>query len=232
MGTGRSGLSKGVQNILGKKGKGLFKRYPDISEAIQIINPNYKDEWKTSSVPKSDKELYNMYGRNCALVTTAAALQLKGYDVEAMPRDTTWRGFDSVFNYKWTSENFKSPADTSRNYSGVPWKENFYNTNRFSASDVKGITSEISSQMSDWGTHSFAAMNVGWKGGGAHVIIVYQEKSQTTMIDFQTHSSYTVDEWFKAHPSAKLDSIGLYRLDNQKINKKISDLDKIVKRRS
>jgi hypothetical protein len=154
-----------------------------------------------------------------------------GYDVEAMPRDKKWRGFDSVFDYQWTPENFKSPANKWINYSGVPWDENFSNTNRFSSDSVEGIKSEITSQMQNWGIHSFAAMNVSWEDGGAHVILVYQEKYNTTFMDFQTHKFYSADAWFKAHSSAALDSIGLYRLDNQQIKSKIKNLHKIVKKK-
>ena len=226
MGNGRrSGLSRGikdttakVKSILGERGKVLFERIPNVMDALRVVNPNYSP-WNYE------------YSENCASCTTAAALQLMGYDVEAMPRDKKWRGFDSVFDYQWTPENFKATADKYVNYSGVPWDENYTNTNRFSASSLDGIKSEITSQMKDWGVRSFAAMNVAWEGGGAHVLIVYQEKHRTTFMDFQTQRMYTVDDWFKSHPSAKLDSIGLYRLDNQSIKKNIKDLHKIVKRR-
>lgn len=224
MGTGRSGIPKGLKNttakVLGMKMKPLFERH-DMIEALRIVNPNY-------NMPGTGTD----YTHNCALCTTAAALQLMGYDVEAMPRDKKWRGFDSVFDYVWTPENFKSPKDKFENYTGIPWDENYHNTNRFTGSDANSVRSEIEAQMKSWGTKSFAAMNVAWKGGGAHVVIVYQEKHQTTVMDFQTHATYSVEQWFNAHPNAKSESIGLYRLDNQKIKSSIKDVNKIVKRRN
>lgn len=226
MGTGRSGLSKGLKNktvknigqVLGRQLKPLFERY-SLDEAMRIINPLY-------NAPGTGTD----YTHNCALCTTAAALQLLGYDVEAMPRDKTWRGFDSVFDYKWTPENFKRP-NSDINWAGVPWYENYHNTNKFTSNRKDKVMSEITEQMKSWGNNSFAAMNVKWTGGGAHVVIVHNNGGQVNMMDFQTHEKHTVSGWFNAHPSAKPGSIGLYRLDNQIIKKNIPDLDKIVRRR-
>lgn len=220
MGTGRSGLPKGVKNItsktLGLKMAPMFERY-SVDDALKIVNPRYNEPGTGIS-----------YTHNCALCVSAAALQLMGYDVEAMPRDRKWRGFDSVFDYKWTPENFRAPENKFVNYTGVPWDKNYDNPNRFTSSGVK---QEIMDQMAAWGNKSFAAMNVSWKGGGAHVVIVYHEKSKTSIMDFQTHQRYSVEQWFKAHPSAKPETIGLYRLDNQKLKSNARDLHKIVKRR-
>lgn len=236
-----SGLPKGVKNSQNNthsstpldkyKSTPLFDRVKNLNEALYMINPNFDDKWLSVGLPESEKKLYNKYGKNCALVTTAAALQMMGYDVEAMPRDRTWRGFDSVFDYEWTPENFVSPSDSYVNYAGVPWEKEYHNTNRFRGSNADSIREQIKSQMAKWGEGSFAALQVSWKGKGAHIFTVRQDAKGTTFIDFQIHKSYTPEQWFAAHPKAKPESIGLYRLDNQKIKSNIPDLDKIVKKR-
>ena len=208
-----------TSRVLGKRVRPLFERY-NTTTALGIVNPNYNMPGTGSA-----------YTENCALCVSAAALQLMGYDVEAMPRDKKWRGFDSVFDYQWTPDNFKSPANKGINYTGVPWTENYINTNRFTGSDAASVAREIEAQMKSWGPNSFASMNVAWNGGGAHTIIVYQSANGTAIMDFQIHKTYTVDQWFKAHPSAKADSVGLYRLDNQTIKFDTRTIHKIVKRR-
>lgn len=225
MGTGRFGGGGGTRGLgalakyFGKKVKPLLERGLKFKEALSRINPNYG---------QGDE-----YSSNCALCVTAAALQMMGYDVEAMPRSATWRGFDSVFDYKWVPENFVSPLDRRLNYMGVPYDKNDANTNRFTSSNLPDVISTIENQMNTWGNKSFAAMNVAWKGRGAHVVIVRQDSFGVTHVtDFQTHQDYTLSSWFKAYPNAKLDSIGLYRLDNQKIKSSITDVDKIVRRRN
>lgn len=228
MGNGaKSSLFKGVKDrtasvlekYIGKKGLSLFDKFPDPNDYMKVVNPNYG----------SGRE----YSINCALVTSAAALQILGYDVEAMPRDKKWRGFDSVFDYEWTPDNFKSPRDNMLNYSGVPWDENYTNTNRFKGTSVDSVVKEIKSQMSTWGDNSFAAINVAWKGGGAHVFIVSQRNGETTFMDFQTHRQGSPERWFNGNKDfVRLDSIGLYRLDNQKIKtSNTKELSKIVKKR-
>ena len=233
MGTGRSGLPKGIKNTtaqvlsqenehgaLGLRVKPLYQRYSKIEDALGIVNPYYNHPGTGTS-----------YTTNCALCTTAAALQFMGYDVEAMPRDTTWRGFSDVFDFQWTPENFKAPKNEMLNYAGVPWGKSYYNTNRFTGGRVNTVAAEIESQMKSWGTNSFAAMSVCWRSGGSHSIFVYQSNSGTRIMDFQTHRSWPVSNWFATHRTAVLNSIGLYRLDNQKIKSEIKDLDKIVRRR-
>ena len=180
-----SGLKKGVasklqkaKDVLGKKVKRLFERGLKFKESIEIVNPHFGEG--------------DEYSTNCALCVTAAALQMMGYDVEAMPRDSTWHGFDSVFDYKWTPENFVSPHLTSINYAGVPFNENSANTNRFTSSNADVVANQIKSQMATWGNKSFAAMNVSWKGRGAHVVIVRQDSFGVTHItDFQTQRLYS-----------------------------------------
>lgn len=225
MGTGRfsgGGGTRGMgalANYFGKKMKPLLERGLKFKEALSRVNPNYGNG--------------DEYSTNCALCVSAAALQMMGYDVEAMPRSKTWRGFDSVFDYKWIPENFVSPNDRFVNYSGVPFDKNDNNTNRFTSSTVEGVMNQIELQMNTWGNKSFAAMNVSWMRRGAHVVIVRKDAFGVTHVtDFQTHQDYTLQGWFKAHPTAKPDSIGLYRLDNQRIRSSIKDVDKIIKRRS
>ena len=64
----------------------------------------YNRNLKKSLVnPEYNALIKNAYARNCALCTTATALQLMGYDVEAMPRAEKWRGVNNVFNIDYTT---------------------------------------------------------------------------------------------------------------------------------
>jgi len=233
----KRGGEQSSAKLLGKKLEEIFERYPNVIEALRIVNPNFDEYWlRYPPTERDEGSEYWKWGKNCALVVTAAALQLMGYDVEAMPRDTVWRGFDNVFEFDWKDyDNYMSPGDVDRfNYSGTDYFGSYSNPNKtsdwkMSTETNDSVASVVDNKMQQWGTHSFAAMNVSWKQGGAHVVIVYREKYRTSVFDFQTHRSYDIEDYFKK--DIEKDSVGLYRLDNRKIKDKIKDGNKIFRRR-
>ena len=215
---------------LGVPGEDIFARNNnDFSKAMKIVNPNYKPYIELSSKGRKENEPYH---KNCALCSVAGVLQLMGYDVEAMPKDTEWRGFDDVFNFDWKNhDNYVAP-NNKVNYSGTNWRDSRANPNKCKARTIEQAVDKITTTMTNWGEHSFAIMNFQWKNGSSHAVVVYKEKYATTIMDFQDGSTYSGGQMAQLLRDAKPGSIGLYRMDNAKLRDNIIDLDKIVKRRS
>ena len=199
---------------------------------MKIVNPNYKPY---SNLTSKGKEENKPYHKNCALCSVAGVLQLMGYDVEAMPRDTDWRGFDNVFNFDWKNhDNYVAPANQV-NYSGTNWLDSRANPNKFNCRTSQSVINKLQDTMTRWGEHSFAIMNVKWNGkskSGCHAVVVYKEKYATTIMDFQTGQTYSGSSLQQFFKDVSPGSVGLYRMDNAKLRDNIKDLDKIVKRRS
>ena len=102
---------------LGTPGKSLFTRFDTEADALKSINPHWGEG--------------KAYSYNCPLCTTAAALALRGYDVEAAPRDKVWRGFGDVFDFNWKNpDNFVSPA-SKVNYAGTDYRAIRANPDKF-----------------------------------------------------------------------------------------------------
>lgn len=207
---------------LGIAGQDLWSRYNNnMTDAIKSINPNYDAFGGKANEP---------YHKNCALCSAAAVLALKGYDVEAMPRDIVWRGPDSVVDFDWTNyDNFVAPGSYQR-WAGGNYTEELINPNKFTGT-YKTVARKLEDTMAKWGLHSYAEMKVKWKGGrGSHSIIVYQEKTGTTIIDFQNGRTYHGTEQIRNFMKRVTPSkTALYRMDNAPVNANIQNLDKIVK---
>ena len=238
---GLSNIQKGskydylLSKLVGRKGKGLFDREPNLIDALKLVNPNYDTRWllgKPSDTSRGSE--YDKWARNCAITSTAGALQIMGYDVEALARTSTWRGFDSVFEYDWKDFNSYLAPKNGTNWHGTDWHFSSSNPNKGAPDgtlDAKSCSGWIDKQMQSWGTHSVAIMNVQWNSGGGHAIVVYREKYKTSVFDFQTHQYYSIDQFFTSHKNIKFESTGLYRMDNQKLKTKSKDAYKMIKRR-
>lgn len=100
MGTGRSGLSKGLKDttktvtkLLGNKTLTPYNQLHSSKDVEQTIKSNYaeganphRDDWLNENDPKLWKKLRWQYHNNCQRVCYATDLRLAGYDVEALPR--------------------------------------------------------------------------------------------------------------------------------------------------
>jgi len=193
---------------------------------VKSINPNY-----------STKKLE--YRVNCALCSTAFALKMMGYDVEAMPKDPNkWRGFNGVFNYNWNdSNNFIAPELTSNGWNiKSPWNGTDIAaqvvTNKHIGKNTKQATNNIIKFMEDAGTGSIAVMNVKWKEhSGAHAVnVINGGKHGIMIVDSQVGKIYkgatAIQNYLKR---TEVQKTGLYRVDNQKIYQSPSVTKKIVK---
>ena len=220
-----------VNSYLGAPGKDIFERFDNniSKDLLHYVNPHYNDQ----SIPY--KERRQLYGKNCALCSVAGVLQIMGYDVEAMPRDKTWRGFNDVFEFDFKNyDNYLAPGNRNYQWSGTDYYTASNSTNTFSSRETaNSATTKIEKQMEKWGLHSTAIMNVKWKDSNtAHAVVVYQEKYRTTIFDFQTGETFSGhDQIVNFMKDTTASRTGLYRLDNAKIKSDTPDIDKIVKKK-
>ena len=220
---------------LGRPGKSLWSRYDSEDAAIKSINPNYED----LSLSKKERKRYR---ENCALCTTAALLDMRGYDVEAMPRDTTksasgrdigWRGAVNVFDFDYNDfKSYIAPGSDRMNPTGMDWHKSIKNPNKFTRSLAKNADL-VDKQMQAWGENSAAELIVGWKRGGYHSVVVFSDNGVTKVVDFQDGSKATVHDYMLNDERDTLSPshMELKRLDNAPIKQNIKDLDKMVRKK-
>ena len=180
------------------------------------------------------------YRRNCALAATAFALQARGYDVEAMPRDTQWRGFDSVFDVDYSNPDNYVVNSSAVGISGVPNAREIvrkYGADKISIQDVptmprgaQAVANKINERMNSWGENSVAILNVKWKDtSGAHTVAVVNRLGGVSIVDPQSgRVEHNITSYLKRTIA---NHTSLVRVDNAPIKSNIKDLDKIVKRR-
>ena len=225
-----------VEGILGKRGTAP----EDIYTIIDTINPRYG-----SGVE---------YSKNCALCSVAGALSLMGYsDLEAMPRDTVWRGYHKVFDLDANDyDNYIAPSNynsisssffSAVNKSGIP-EDRFdgimrvetakKNPNQFSSRTLTAIR-QIDSFMKSKGDGAVAILSVPWRTGGAHAMVVYRDGGLTTLIDFQTRKIMSNEESIHDYlRDAQMSRALLQRVDNASIRNDLNagDLSKMVRRKN
>lgn len=189
------------------------------------INPNYSQS--------------SLYRTNCALCSTAFALNARGYDVEAQPRDTTWRGFGDVFQIDYGNTDNYILNSSAAGLSGVPGirgiKAQYPNLDISTIQKMpRGSTAvarKIVSQMKSWGDGSIAVMNVKWKGGNsAHAVNVVNDKGVIRIVDSQNGRTTANLQSYLSQTVAN--HTQLVRVDNATVRTNIKNLDKMVKRRS
>lgn len=205
-----------------------------MDSAVNIINPN---RWTGGEE----------YSKNCALCAVAVALQARGYDVEAMPRDKDqWRGLDSVFDVDYSNPDNYFTSGTRYRMSGVPSKSTIVNnsyygaySNRINDYEVptaprgaNAVANAIIKKAEKWGNGAVGVLNVKWKNSpSAHALNVvnvngvvygYDAQSNTLIPNLHSYMKRTIAQ-----------RTSLVRLDNAPIREDINknDLAKMVKRR-
>lgn len=88
-------------DVLGPKRPVVFDKLVNYMKENNTINPNYKTFGQTG-------EEYKKWHHNCAICSAAVVMQLKGYNVEAGPRDAgKWRGTETIFEVDYSNpDNF------------------------------------------------------------------------------------------------------------------------------
>ena len=187
------------------------------------INPNYGKGY--------------VYSINCALCTTAFALAARGYDVEAMPKDKTWRGFNSVFDVDYSNPDNYIVGNGVGHFLGSPTSWDIHLKYGVPKSDIpfakKGASANaalIESKMKQWGNGAVAAMSVKWKAGNsAHSVALVNDKGTIKIVDAQTGKSTTDIKGYLSQTRANWTTVT--RLDNAPVKQNIpsSTLSKVVK---
>lgn len=226
-------------------------QYKAIAELIKGQPSQYNKNLIKSIVnPEYDMFRSNKYSKNCALCTLASALRLKGYDVEAMPRDKDWRGPANVFDVDYSNKNnYILGSDQDRKYTGEPSKMvmrdsqgnklkglQLYHKNQYikdipvMPKSASAAAKAINDKVKTWGNGAFGEMSVTWKGGkSAHSVLIFNENGKATIYDSQTHKVHRDVEKYLSGTMPRRTSI--QRLDNAPVKSGIKDLDKMVKRR-
>ena len=188
------------------------------------------DNWVLNPEYYSNKKGYN---DNCALVSTAAALYAMGYDVEAMPRDTVWRGFDTVFEVDYSNPSNYIAGTGTKNSTGIPrasrlWSK--YNNVSEMPVGAKAASKAIEDKVKSWGSGSFGVMNVVWKNSNsAHVVNIFNKNGRVIAYDFQINKEIKDLQAYLKRTVAK--STAIARLDNATVKThNLSSLGKMVKK--
>lgn len=195
-----------------------------------LVNPEYSP-WDEA------------YSRNCALCTVATVLQLKGYDVEAMPRDKDWRGSVNVFDVDYSNKDnyILSGGDTRRGEPtpmamGGKNKQIYYNGRTIkdvptTPASVPKAAKMITDKIKSWGNGAFGEMRVSWKTGGAHSVVLMNVGGKPIIYDSQNHKTY--NDFNKYLNQTEVLHTSIRRLDNASVKSHIasSELGKMVKRK-
>ena len=176
---------------------------------------------------------------NCALCVSATILNaVFGYDVEAMPRDKTWRGPDSLIDVDYSNpDNFMISGSRYR-LAGFPSRDEIVNEYKVNPDDMpitpKGanaVSKTIIDKVKRWGEDSLGMLAVRWKGSGAHIITVFNQDGNVYGYDPQINRViYDLKSYLATTVATRTD---LARVDNATIKDNIdkNTLDKMVKKR-
>ena len=208
-------------------------------------------DWEVYDInPGYFRTLSDEYRRNCAMCTVASELNTRGYAVEAMPRDETWRGVPNVFEIDYYNpDNFvgiaKSANDIYYHAMGRTRDEVIENADAVREHVYDGKSKSftrsaernrdiIISQMKHWGNGATAELMLKWKGGkkaGSHSVYVVNNNGNVAVVNSQTGRQYTGRDITTYISDAIQSKLFMQRLDNAKLRSDIPDIQKIVKKR-
>ena len=176
MGTGRSGLPKGVKDITHKTtGKRVKSTFRDMlgsnpNDVQQRLNNDYlaptnphRDDWLNSNTP------YRWYRENCQRVCYAVDLQLSGFDVEALPNKR-----NDGAGGMWGSNSYRNV------YENAKWDD-------FSASTTDAYLNHITSLIPNSGDKCI--IGCFWQGGGGHLFNAVNINGKIYGVDGQVTAS-------------------------------------------
>jgi hypothetical protein len=194
MGTGRSGLPRGVRNttnavkkLLGEQGA-VVRRYDGsgIEEQdfkntyLKDANPN-RDNYLSATSSRELNRLYDQYHKNCQRACYATDLRLAGYDVEALPRtkDNDYALADATL-----------PKSFLNVYDGAA--KNFVPVGGDSVSD---IVTQLKTLLPQSGAR--AIVHNYWATGGGHAWNIIRSGNNIWAIDGQTNKVFDVANYIK-----------------------------------
>ena len=184
MGSGRSGIAKGLKNTtkrtqtkLGDKTLTPWTGNADANELspyLTATNPHRVD----TNVP------YSMYHENCQRCGPALDLRLAGYDVEALGKKRGDR--HGVFS-DFITESYK------HFYENAQW-------NKIAVASATSAESQIASRLPKVGAR--AIVRIRWNDGngndiGGHVFNIVRTKNGLVGLDGQTNKIFPVQDYLK-----------------------------------
>jgi len=214
-----------------------IEKNPEGRRVGSFVNSNYL----TDTSPKQ-----TAYHKNCALCTAALALRSQGYDVEAMPRDTTWRGCETVMDFDYSNpDNFLigGAKNLWDNYTItrtilLKGRRGDIDINAYQRMPIGAnqAATAIINKVKHWGDGAVAELSVDWKGRkSGHSIAMMNIGGQVLMFDGQTgrycrdHAS--LSQYLKATIASHTE---LVRVDNAPLLRAgiESQLEKMVRQRT
>lgn len=217
------------ESILGKK--------HDVDPIEQLTKCNKENAINPHFNTGNNRE----YNKNCALCTCAIALQARGYDVEAMPRDKRWRGPYTIFQYDYTNpDNFiiGSAKNSWDNFEVTREMRRQFNSNRLREGEyqkmprgAKQAAEAIINKSKEWGSGSVAELSVDWKGTStAHSVAVINQNGFVFIFDAQTNTILPEGMFARYLTRTIASHTELVRLDNTPLKIGIEkELEKMVK---
>ena len=188
MGTGRSGLSKGIKDttkaalkLLGEQGT-IVKRYT--GEVRGMTEENFKDTYLRDANPNRDNWAeYSKWRQNCQRACYATDLRLAGYDVEALAHN-------------------RNDSSLGINLANPSYKDSFLNVYEGASQNfvpLGGSSSEIMTQLAKLLPKSGARAIVHnyWKVGGGHAWNLVRIGNKIYGIDGQTNEFFNPDRYIK-----------------------------------
>lgn len=213
------------------------------------INPNYNDP----------KYPYRDYHQNCALCTTAVALQAKGYDVEAQGRDFQWRGAPNIFSVDYSNPDNYMLSNAALHLTGLPrvrtapsgakyisYTKNIDNNNTINMYQydppitprgAKAVSKAVIDKVRKWGPGAVGDLSIMWKSrNSAHSVAMINLGGKAFIYDSQDNSMYSEDQFERYFSNTTANTTSLVRLDNAEFNRNsqnfMTDLNKMAKRRN
>lgn len=135
---------------------------------------------------------YGEYSENCQRAVIATEARMRGYDVIAQP---TYDGDTMPSRTEW----MKAFKGAKEDYVGK--------------STASATQRAVENQMKQYGDGSRAVLGLAWKGGGGHVINVFQKNGKTYYYDGQIGAKYDPKELFSAIKTKNTDLIRVDNLD-------------------
>lgn len=222
------------------------------------IDPNYDDSTEGLENRLDDLMKDNEFGwsktnplyfvnprfrNNCGLTTTAFALAMRGYDVEAMPRDTDkstgWRSIDSIFDIDYTNTDNYMCGSGKTHWRGVASVQQVKRDTGLTEDQIpkagrgsQKVSEQIIEKVKKWGSGAYGIINVGWPTGSGHILIIANVRNNVVIYDPQDGEKHSSVKHYLENTVANQTAIA--RLDNATIKSSITDdtLRKMVKKRS
>lgn len=195
MGTGRSGLPKGVKDttktvtkLLGDKTITPYNQLHSSKDVEQTIKSNYaeganphRDDYNGVADYKEWKKLYDQYRKNCQRVCYATDLRLAGYDVEALPRT---RNDDYAYADPTLPKSFVNVYDgAAKNFVPV------------GGDTVSDIVTQLKTLLPQSGAR--AIVHNYWNTGGGHAWNIIRSGNTIWAVDGQTNKVFNVADYIK-----------------------------------